>query len=281
MKTKYLFLLLATVILAVLSGCAGSNSTKEDTSASSGAKPLNISIFIDLSDRINKPMVPSQMSRDIAIVGYIADYLKKQTLGPQILTSRNNMKVVFYPAPKSENIVALADSLCVDISLKNGVEKRMAIEGMKDKFQHSLEQIYDQTLQMKQWPGCDIWDFFSSKKVDVLCMREGYRNVLFILTDGYLYAEDRLLKNGNEYSYVSSNKLQNTQSSLIVKRGGLVGLEICILEVNPMAASHKDRLHAVLEEWLVAMGVKKENITIAETDLPTNVQPIVTRFLEK
>lgn len=224
MKTKYLFLLLATVILAVLSGCAGSNSTKEDTSVSSGAKPLNISIFIDLSDRINKPMVPSQMSRDTAIVGYVADYLKKQTLGPQILTSRNNMKVVFYPAPKSENIVALADSLCVDISLKDGVKKRMAIEGMKDKFQHSLEQIYDQTLQMKQWPGCDIWDFFSSKKVDVLCMREGYRNVLFILTDGYLYAEDHLLKNGNEYSYVSSNMLQNTQSSLIVKRNGLEDL---------------------------------------------------------
>ena len=40
-------------------------------------KPLNISIFLDLSDRLTREMEPSQMSRDTAIVGYIADYFKQ------------------------------------------------------------------------------------------------------------------------------------------------------------------------------------------------------------
>lgn len=243
-------------------------------------KPLNISIFLDLSDRLTRQMTPSQMSRDTAIIGYIVDYFKTKTLGPKILSSKNNIKVFFYPAPQNTNIATLANDLSIDMEEFKGVEKRVALEGMKNKFQTNLEQIYDKTIQASNWIGCDIWDFFSSKKVDTQCMRKDARNIIFILTDGYLFDANHKIQNGNAYSYILPQTLNVDDSSLIVKRDGLDELEVCILEVNPYDIKHRDKMVSILENWLQGMGVRKEHIIVAETDIPTNTQTIIKSFLE-
>lgn len=195
MKTykSLLFLAVSSIIMGSMSSCGGSSNKSNDgaiTPSEKTEKPLNISIFLDLSDRLTRGMEPSQMSRDTAIINYVLDYFKAQTLGPQILKSKNNIKVFFYPTPQSSKIATLANDLSVDISQLNGKDKRIALEEMKDKFQKSLTQIYNETLLEKNWIGCDIWDFFSSKKVDAQCVRKDARNILFILTDGYLYDEN-------------------------------------------------------------------------------------------
>lgn len=280
-----LFLAVSFIIIGGASSCGGSKGNKGNdgtgVNATDAEKPLNISVFLDLSDRLTRDLEPSQMSRDTAIIGYILDYFKAKTLGPQILKSKNNIKVFFYPTPQNSKITTLANDLSVDISQLNGIDKRIALEGMKGKFQKSLEQIYNETLTAQNWIGCDIWDFFSSKKVDVQCMRKDSRNILFILTDGYLFDVNHKIKDGNAYSYILPQTLDNPQSSLIAKRKGLEDLEVCILEVNPYNMDHRDQMITILENWLQAMGVKKENMNVGETDLPTNTKTIVKSFLEK
>lgn len=243
---------------------------------------LNISIFLDLSDRLMRDnVIPSQMSRDTAIICNVLDYFKKQTLGPQILKSKNSIKVFFYPVPSHPQIVTLANDLSVDMASLNGKDKRIALENMKGKFQECLTQIYGKTISEQNWPGCDIWDFFSSKKVDIQCIRKGCRNILFILTDGYLYDANHKIEDGNAYSYILPQTLSNPNSSLIVKRDGLENLEVCILEVNPYNMKHKDQMILILEKWLLDMGIKKENLSIAETDVSSNIEKVITCFLEK
>lgn len=282
---KILLFVVAFGIICAFISCGKSNGNQnngETTITSENTnKPLNISIFLDLSDRLTRNLQPSQMNRDTAIIGYILDYFKAQTLGPKILKSKNNIKVFFYPTPQSAKIATLANDLCVDIAQLNGKDKRIALEEMKNKFQKSLTLIYNETLKANNWIGCDIWDFFSSKKVDVQCMRKDARNILFILTDGYLYDENHKIKDGNAYSYILPQTLQNPASSLIVKRDGLENLEVCILEVNPYDIKHRDQMITILENWLQAMGVKKENMNVGETDLPINTQTIIRSFLEK
>ena len=264
------------VFVGVLVSCVD-NPTSTQTPPQ---KPLNISVYIDLSDRLVRDMQPNQMYRDTAIVGFVADYFKSKILGPSILNSKDNMKIFFYPAPQSSDIATLAQGLSVDMGSLKGVEKKKALLSMKQKFQDNLSTIYDKAIDdgnHHKWPGCDIWGFFSSKKVDAHCVREGYRNILIILTDGYLYDENTKIKEGHGYSYVLPQTLKDSESFLIDRRKGLDDLEVRILEVNPYNKEEGYKLVPVLETWLKKMGVK--DITVSETDLPTNTQTIIKSFL--
>jgi len=275
----------ALMILGVFVACGNKNKPKKLEEP----LPLNISVFLDLSDRLTRDLSPSQISRDTAIIGYVTDWLKEKTVGAKILQSKNRMKILFYPAPKSSDIATLASELYFDVAKFKGVEKRKALEGypsdgtesLKSKFQKNLAAIYDKTVDEKDWVGCDIWDFFSSKKVDAQCVENGFRNILIILTDGYLYEANHKEVDGHAYSYISPKTLSDSTSSLIVKRDVLNDLEVAVLEINPYDIKHRDKMKEVLESWLQAMGVAEEHVTVAETDLPVHVKTIVRSFLEK
>lgn len=241
---------------------------------------LNISIFLDLSDRLVRDMQPNQTYRDTAIVGMACDYFKTATLGPQILKSENKIKVFFYPTPSDASIATVAKGLSVDVGALKGVERRKAVEGLKTRFQENLAHIYDETVNAKNWVGCDIWDFFSSKKVDAQCVKKDARNILIILTDGYIFQANNKIKEGDAYSYILPETLQNPQSTLIARRTDvpLDNLEVLVLEVNPYHPQHRDKMVQVMTDWFQAMGVK--NVVISETDANLdNTETIIKNFL--
>ena len=264
---------LFTLLCFSLNSCSGKKKEKK-----AEPKPLNISIFLDLSDRLTRDMQPSQMSRDTAIVGYVVDYFKKQTLGPAILKSKNSIKVFFYPTPHSSDIATLSHELNINMGNYNGKEKRIKLEEMKGLFQRNLTQIYNKTLLEKEWIGCDIWDFFSSKKVDAQCIKKDARNIMIILTDGYLFATNNKIKKGNSYSYILPQTLNN-QSSLIVARKGLENLEVGVFEINPYSKEQEYKMIPLLENWFLSMGVAKQALTVASTDLPANTNTLLESFL--
>lgn len=292
MKTKNIIIIYTIVFCVSLTFIYCGSKTKTggdtdmttiDTKITNGDSdlPLNISVYLDLSDRITRDLTPTQKERDTAIVGYIADYFKEHTQGPKILQSKNSMKVFFYPAPKNTKVATLAGELNVDMQKYQGVNKRIALENMRSKFNENLNLIYDMAIEANEFPGCDIWDFFSNKNnVDIQCIRKGFRNILVILTDGYLFDENHMVQDVDAYSYISSTTLKNPNSSLIVKRAGLEDLEVRILEVNPKEMSHRDHLVSILENWLKDMGVKQENITVVETNLPSTTQTVIESFLD-
>lgn len=275
---KSILSIIAMLGFISLSSCCGGSKKEPET-----PQPLNISIYLDLSDRlVRSDITPNQTYRDTSIVNYFVDFFRSKTLGPAILKSENKMKVFFYPTPKDTEICTLASGLCVDIGEKNGVEKRKALDEMKATFQNNLSRIYDETINAQKWVGCDIWDFFSSKKVDNLCVKNGARNILVILTDGYIYAINNRIREGNAYSYILPQTLAVDGSSLIDRRQGELkgkGLEVLMLEVNPYQPSHRDKMVRVLEKWFADMGVEK--FVVAETDANlTNTETIIKNFLE-
>ena len=151
---------------------------------------------------------------------------------------------------------------------------------MKAKFQGNLTQIYNKTISEENWIGCDIWDFFNSRKVDSQCIKKDARNILIILTDGYLFDQNNKIKEGNSYSYILPQTLEQKDASLIVRRKGLNDLEVRILEVNPYTKEQGYKMIPILEKWLKEMGISEGNLTVAETDLPTNTYTVIKSFLE-
>lgn len=240
-------------------------------------QPLNITIYLDLSDRLTRELQPSQKKRDIAIVNKFIQIFKDACVKDKIIRAKNHLRVIFYPSPNSSEIATLASALDVDMAKLKGKEKKKALQGMDVRFTNSLSQIYDETLKAKKWIGSDIWGFFSNKKVDELCMRNGCRNIIVVLTDGYLFHTNNKIKNGNAYSYVLPQTLQNLKSSLIIKRKGLNNLEVLMLEVNPYDPKVHDKMQSVLQNWFKGMGVKR--FVVSETDLPSNTATVIENFI--
>ena len=93
------------------SSADGEHATSVNTNRS-----LNISIYLDLSDRLIRDMTPSQKDKDIHIVNYMAEILKKHSVAQKILPSQDRIKVFFYPAPNDSKISLLSNDLEMDLS---------------------------------------------------------------------------------------------------------------------------------------------------------------------
>lgn len=267
--------LLASIVTAVC--CTGGSEQREETAPQ--PLPLNISVYLDLSDRLTRDLNPSQMERDTDIINQIVDIFIADCVKNGIVSSRNHFQVFFYPEPQISTISTLARGLNVDLDKMAIKDKKKALKEMKETVSSNIEQIYSDALEQKKWVGSDIWGFFSNGKVDNYCIREGYRNVLFILTDGYLFYAPNKQVDGKAYSYVLPQTLAVYESSLIVKRKGLENLEVIVLEVNPYAPNQRDKLIDVLQNWFKEMEVG--NFVVSETDLPIRTQAVIDSFMKK
>ena len=283
MKAKFFYsqkwLTLFAILTLVACGSKGTNknSKEEGVQINNSMKPLNISIYLDLSDRLEREMVPSQKERDIEIVNYMTEILKKHAVAQKILPSKDRIKVFFYPAPNDSRIDLLSRDLEMDLSKAQPAEKKPMLLEFQERFSTSLSKIYDATLEGKNWIGSDIWGFFK-KQVDTYCLREDARNIIVILTDGYLFYAPNRIKDGDNYSYILPQTLANQNSGLIVSRQGLDNLEVLMLEVNPFDLKHQDQMETILQNWFKGMGIQK--IYVGETDQPSNTKLIIDKFMK-
>ena len=285
MKTKVIGILSVVIIAVIAVYYSCSNKESGDDNGNSVVvnkpQPLNLSIYLDLSDRINpstdNSKALSQKDKDIAIVEYLANYVKSRAVKQKILPCKDKIKVFVYPIPDDSKIALLSEKLELDLNTAAPAEKKKMLTTFVDDFHGAMEQIYDHTIKTSKWQGSDIWGFFN-KPVDNYCIKDGYRNVLVILTDGYIYHAQNKIQEGNAYSYILSQTLKNPQSSLIARRKGLEDLEVLILELNPDSLTDQDKMEQVINDWLQNMGVQK--YYVGETDVPSNTKMVIDKFLE-
>lgn len=283
MKQKLIITLSVIIISCILiftfKRCRDTKTDNEDIENTSVPEklPLNISVYLDLSDRLTRELTPSQADRDTAIVNHLIDIFIDDCIKDKIINSSNHFQIFFYPSPNNSQIAQLARGLNLDMSKCDIKNKKKELMEMKQRFQNNLSQIYSDALEQQKWVGSDIWGFFSNKEVDKLCIRKGYRNILVILTDGYLYHTNNKVQDGNAYSYILPQTLAIDNSSLIVKRNNLSNLEVLMLEVNPFSPAQHDKLMSVLEDWFRNMGVEK--FVVSETALPVNTEVYIDSFI--
>lgn len=279
MKKIATFCLLG-IIMPMISGCGNNSSQSASDSVKTEPKPLNVSVYLDLSDRLTRDLTPSQAERDTMIINQLIDiFINDAITNGKIAKSKNQFQVFFYPAPNNSQIALLAKGLKVDMSKADIKDKKIILKEMKTQFNKSLGILYSDAINASNWTGSDIWGFFSNRKVDDMCIREGYRNILVILTDGYIFDVNNKIKDGDAYSYIIPQTLSNPKSSLIIKRHGLENLEVLMLEVNPFDLKQEEALTTKLQDWFSGMGVKK--FVVATTDLPVNIEHTIESFMEQ
>lgn len=289
MKTKRNHLILSAVALLVVAltglftttGCDG--GTSSDTTKVKLVDPghMNVSIFLDLSDRITEDQ---QVERDCAIVTHVAKIMHDSTMTPNpgVQKSCNALRVVMHPQPTDQSVNAPLSNLVFDVqNIKVGEDRRDAAIELEQTFAKNIGLVYQKALESgdgDKWPGSDIYGYFTDGKLKQQCIKEGYRNILVLVTDGEILYSPTKKQDGNNSNFITTQILENPEAELIVGTEGLDNLEVLVLELRPRNQNQLPKMKSMIENWLKGMGVKK--YTICETDRPEIIAPAIDQFFK-
>lgn len=295
MKTKILRLSFTLVIVCMMVSCVNDKAQQKPL-----PKQLNITVLLDLSDRISPdvhPATPSHVERDTAIIMEIVKIFKQEIKKTGTINAKGMLRVEMLPWPKIANINNIQKELDVDCSRMTPKEKKVLFNNIDSSFSQALSEIYSETIRIcgkREWIGSDIWRFFKSN-IDMYIEKDTncYRNILIILTDGYIYHKDSQVQNGNSVQCLTHKTIakyrgltdpieaiQNDGFGLIVPRQDLQNLEVLVLEVTPEEGHRNDDdiLRYCIEDWLKNMGVCIH--AVYPTDLPSNTVKRIRQFIQ-
>lgn len=260
--------LLIVAIFILKDTIDGKNDSKETESKITKAedKSLNLAVFVDLSDRITKDQSNmKQEDKDKIILKELAQKFYDKN-AKKFAQSKDIFQIVFYPAPSGAQ--SFAQNLSLDLNQLNTIpEKRKALLSFQDNLSAGVDSLYANAVKANNFFGSDIWGYFSKDKVKDL-HNEGYRNVLVIITDGYIYDANNKVKNGNNYSYILPSTLSIPNSGLIPCKISNPNLEVYIIECNANPQTDFPKMKSVLEKWFKDMGIEK--FDIQDSDIPAN-----------
>ena len=293
MKTHRKTVIIAAAVLVVAGiALAIGHTSKKDKEAESPTpttplvKPLNISIMLDLSDRLIHTDVNNatpQWERDTTIIGYLCDAFIDRQAKNKIQTG-DRIRVFCYPYPQINGIRQMSDSLNVDLALDHGKGKMSAVQQnkktlleMRSTWSRSLSAIYDASVPLaKGSEGSDVWGFFD-RFASKQCIDANCRNILVIFTDGYLYHPSTWQKTPDgEHTGISPLTI-NAHKSIKSISSSLSGLEVLFLEVNPKKPSDFGKMNSLLSDWCHGMGI--EHVDIIPTDMPSNNRRAIIDFV--
>ncbi len=273
---KILYFILVAIIGVLNYGCE--SSQQKEAESSETEMPLNLSVFLDMSDRIIKVSDGmTQYEKDLDLVEYITNSFQELVLINKIQKSKDKIHFFFYPIPNIPQINSIAKNLDIDFgNIPTGAPKKEQLQNLPSQVKNALTQIYETTLENKEWIGSDIWGFFEDKAKD-LCIKEGHRNVLIVLSDGYIFHTNNKQKQGANYTYITAQTLNVANSGLIpCSHSELGDLEVLFLEVNA-PVKHGDKIEAIIGDWFKGMNIRKYKIV--KTDIPSNTTKIINKFL--
>jgi hypothetical protein len=273
-------------------------------------KNLNVSIFLDLSDRISPTFNPNRAmeykDRDLGYITSIAEAFEIHLRNKRTVLMKDNIKLFLHPLPEGiTEIDQILSTLDKNLTRDNATLENIC--SVSADYENYSNLIYDETLSQKEtfakqnidnYPGSDIYDFFKSKVKDY-CIKENHRNILFIITDGYMYMSGTKDKNSNNKSnYILSKELEkwgfnsknyhskitNEGYAFQVPTSGLNDLEVFVVGFAPKKSWELDILNTYWSSWLKEMGVKNfqdENWRkyLKKADLPSELQILFQEFI--
>lgn len=310
-----------TLLFAILlsfSNCSSNEETKSNEGdcgpvkkLTGERKNLNISIFLDLSDRIS-PTFNSNPSmeywkRDIGYITSISEAFEIHLRNKKTILMNDEIKLFLHPLPENiDDINNIVKSLQKNFTKENASLDNICT--VSNEYQQLSEVIYSKTLEKKEpiaqqgkddYPGSDIFDFFKSKVKDY-CVKENHRNILFILTDGYMFMGGTNFMENKKSNYLLSGKngldkwginSQNFKTKILnegygfqVPTTGLEELEVFVIGLAPKQSWELDVLNLYWSDWLKAMGVKnfqneEGQKYLKQADLPSQIDLIVQDFI--
>jgi len=258
-------------------------------------KQLNISVLLDLSDRISPKINPDAQRNDIENIKTITELFKSNMKSLGAYKAKGKIRVFFSPPPANANINSTVSKLIIDCSKMDNKGRKAIYDTITELYTKNLEEIYQQTIATSAWEGSDIWRFFKDDVKDFCIEKDTtYRNILIILTDGYIYHKQSMFNNKNRFTYLlgysnlKQYRKQNWEQligqndfGIMTERSDLNNLEILALEIraeNPNSKIDEDILKFLWKKWFKEMNVS--HYGVYSSDLPANTKTRIEDFFK-
>ena len=160
--------------------------------ASAEAKPVNIIIILDTSDRISDEKHPGQIERDKEIIEEIVTEFEKVTkqhiLASEKLEYQDRLTIAI---PNQPGVPPVPRQIMKDLTIadKNRDSHRSLaginadVENRKQVFLNTLNTLYEFVRQHRH-TGSDIWEWFKYEAESYFS--ESHQNIIICISDGYL-----------------------------------------------------------------------------------------------
>ena len=303
--------LIIALAIIVFSSCKNDNQTKSTEEVASAAvnnsspdcpaylakekqNNLNISVLLDLSDRIE---AHKTISKDTAYLKSLAGAFLQHINGKKSILLEDRMQLFFNPEPSSSKINEIADRLNIVFTKDASVN---LIDETKDLYSEEPIKLYelaqaDANGEKSNYPGSDIWRFFKDNVRDY-SIDECHRNILVILTDGYMYYDKTQMTEGNRTSYLTPNSLarlklrksswkaemEEKDLGFIPANQNLEDLEVLVLGINSLNDENPyapDIIEAYWSKWFEEMGISKDRYKIKQAVIPSNMEKVISDFI--
>lgn len=221
----------------------GFSSCKPDVKERVKSDTHNYIVLLDLSDRI---INEGQLMRDIELVGQLYEMFLKKLQSEFFFSSTDKFKVVIpyqKDALPSSRITMIEDSLYINVE-EIDVSKRKDLKGSKSNVVALLQQLYAEANisdNDDDYKGADIYGWIQNDLELNLVLGPKCENHLFILTDGYMYAEGK------------TKGLDNWSS---VRDLSNVNVHLLELDPNKNIVGEQDRMINTWKNWFEKMNVK-------------------------
>lgn len=272
------------------------NDEKETVTKNPAAENYNISILLDLSDRIslekNPNLTMEYYQRDLGYIKSISEAFTQHLKTKRIRQIDDKMQLFFNPEPLDPEINLISENLKIVIN-KNNVSKDF-LNSINENYASKTSKIYNSAIKDDNYIGSDIWNFFDTKVKDQ-CVEDKYRNILIVLTDGYMFHENTVVTEGKRTSYITPELIRknglNTQNwkkefdeqdfGFIKIEDDLSNLEVLVLGINPDKKNPYEEkvIKAYWTKWFTEMNIK--HFEIKNADLPSNMDKIIQDFILK
>lgn len=263
-------------------------------------KQLNISVLVDLSNRIDAKLHPEQTERDIAIVQNLTQVFKNNIDAFGAFKADGKLRVYFHPEPDDPQMAGIAKELTANCEAgtrpENAKHNKQVYLSVDNNFKNGLQQIYSLANKKSEYPGSNIWRFMKDEAQEK-CIEDTskFRNILVILTDGYLYYKNEINQNKNRYTYIERNyphfnKFRNTallnsefdkgDYGLEPIGKKLPGLEVLVMGIAPDEAHPQDYdiIEKYWNKWFSEMGV--QHAVLVKSQQPVYATKSISDFLK-
>ncbi|MCD0464923.1 hypothetical protein [Flavobacterium sp. ENC] len=272
----------------------GDKDEKETVTKKPVAENYNISILLDLSDRISLQKNPNPTmeyyQRDLGYIKSVSEAFTQHLKSKRIRQINDKMQLFFNPEPKDPEINSISQKLKIVID-KNNASKDL-LNSIDSNYAAQTSKIYESALKDNNFVGSDIWSFFDTKVKDQ-CIETGDRNILVILTDGYMYFDSTIMKEANRTTFITPDfirknglntkdweqKFQKEDYGFIKAGDDLSNLEVLVLGINPGKTNPYEEkvIKAYWTKWFSEMKVK--HFEIKSAGLPSDMEKIIRDFI--
>lgn len=294
---KQIFKLTGIVLLSVATiscNSKGKKKTTKSTTSQFSKENYNVGILLDLSDRINPRKYKKNIDiykRDVDVIKIIAEQMVTHLKSKKVRKLNDYIRVFIEPENYlDDKQITLYNELNFSFTRKNTTKS--TLNDFQQKYSTYPEEFYKLAIKDSHYVGSDIWSFFKDK-IDDFFLKKNHRNILIILTDGYLYHKNNVQIKRNKTSFLTPERIRKQrlnksdwEERIEKNKYGYLpiskqfdNLEVLVLGIH----SHNDNIYEknvlkkFLSQWFDEMHLKKYKIL--ESTLSQNVNVVIQKFL--